>query len=156
MQRLCQRESKIFLPNTYRIFLYIFNQGSLPYRSSGLQGSVESCTVVESTHTVVIGHSKMVGCRALLLLALSLLLQVVVGYWSRFSCVENRYLVVLRARASKKKELDSSGAATGSNDSNGEYNDLNFATQLQQLISGTVVEKAQSNNGRNSQSEIGN
>ena len=92
----------------------------------------------------------------LLLLILSLLVPVAVGYWSRFRCVENRYLAILRARTSKKKELDDAGAVAGSNDSNSEYNDLNFTTQLQQLISGTVIDKTQSNNGRNSQSEIGN
>ncbi len=99
---------------------------------------------------------KMVGCRVLLLLVLSLLVQVAVAYWSRFRCVENRYLAILRARTNKKKGLDDAGAVARSNDSNSEYNDLNFTTQLQQLISGTVIDKTHLNNGRHCQSEIGN
>ena len=90
----------------------------------------------------------------LLLLLIILLSQVVVGYWSSKYC-KYRCLAALGARTSKKKENDKSNNVGDNNDSTNDYNDFNFATQLQQLISGTVIEKTQSNSGRNSQSELG-
>jgi len=90
-----------------------------------------------------------------LLLLLSLLLQVAVGYLKHLRCVEYRRFQALRARTSKKKEVSDSGGVDGNNELNGDYNDLNFTTQLQQLISGTNIDKVQSNKGPNSQSDVG-